>query len=101
MEDVRGKMSGISKKLENKIVCFRKDVSVKTLDDSASIRIFKGAVGVLTGGFFNRKLKDRVVSFLDVQITITTSMGGVKKKNLMIVSVPIDFLKFGTDERIN
>ena len=101
MKDIKKKISGICRQLENKIVCFREDVIARADDDASVVSIPKGTVGTLTGGFTNKLVDKRLVSWLDVQVNISKRSGGSTKRHLLIVSVPINYLQIGMDDKIN
>ncbi len=98
--------SGSNHKLSGKVVYFREPVSVmvKTNEgDKAnrSVRIPKGTVGILTGGFVNKKINNRLTTFLDVKVILFSNCAEFSKKYTMLISVALGNLKFNSDITIN
>ncbi len=96
-------VSGSNRKLSGKVVYLRKSISIliKTKDKKEALRIPKDTVGILTGGFVNKRINGQVETFLDVKIILFSHCSEFSKKHTMLVSVALKDLKFNSDSSIN
>jgi hypothetical protein len=96
--------SGNNHKLVGQVVTFRREVSISVKNGSTSsghIKIHAGTVGTLTGGFINKKVNGRLTTFLDVKINLLENHYEFSRRYLMLVSVSLDVLQFGTKDEVN